>query len=119
VLSCKQTCTTSNHTLIQTALQGPYVKHCQDILASWFPEGELASDSYGILSRGRIEHLSDLLDKTRGTIVRRGAVDLERGKMGISIVTDVPDDDVLMSEEIFGPIVVILTKEVMAAPSTS
>lgn len=32
--------------------------------------------------------------------------------MGISIVTDVPDDDALMAEEIFGPIVVILTKEV-------
>lgn len=35
--------------------------------------------------------------------------------MGISVVVDVPEDDVLMRDEVFGPIVVVVPKEVRCA----
>lgn len=108
----KQTCTTTDYTLVPPALQGPYIDHCLSLLKAWFPNGELASSSYGTLSRSRIEHLTKLLDETKGTVLRRGVVDLERGKMGISIVADVREGDVLMKEEIFGPILVVVPSEV-------
>lgn len=108
----KQTCTTTDYTLVPPALQEPYIDHCLSLLKAWFPDGELASSSYGTLSRSRIEHLVKLLDETKGTVLRRGVVDLERGKMGISIVADVREGDVLMKEEIFGPILVVVPSEV-------
>jgi acyl-CoA reductase-like NAD-dependent aldehyde dehydrogenase len=102
--------------LVRSARQQAYISACLSLLSEWFPEGELASSSYGKLpTSAQIDRIERLLDTTNGTIVRRGEVDRERGKIGISIVCDVKEGDVLTEEEVFGPIVVVMPVEVSRA----
>lgn len=109
----RQTCTAPDYTLLPSFLQDDYVSACTALLTEWFPTGELQSSSFGKIPRGdMIDRLERLLDQTKGIVVRRGTVDRERGKMGISIVKDVGVGDVLMQEEIFGPILVVCPVDV-------
>ncbi|CDZ96697.1 Aldehyde dehydrogenase [Phaffia rhodozyma] len=108
-MNCSQTCTTPDYILVPTALQDAYVAACEKLLASWFPAGELDSDTYGKFpTEGTIDRLERLLDQTEGTIIKRGLVNRERKRMGISIVKNVKETDALMKEEIFGPILVVV-----------
>lgn len=73
----------------------------------------MGSSSYGRLpTTAQIDRIDRLLNTTKGRIVRRGEVDREAGKIGISIVCDVMEGDILLEEEVFGPIVVVSTVQV-------
>ena len=55
--------------------------------------------------------LSKLLDSTDGKISFGGSSDASERFMGLTVVTDVGPGDSLMSEELFGPILPIITVE--------
>jgi acyl-CoA reductase-like NAD-dependent aldehyde dehydrogenase len=112
LMNLGQTCTSVDYVLLPPSLQQPYIDACLALLTEWFPDptlGELVSDAK-IPTQGMIDRLERLLDGTKGRIVRRGKVDREGMKMGVSIVADVEEGDILLNEkeEIFGPILVIV-----------
>ncbi|KAL7417598.1 Aldehyde/histidinol dehydrogenase [Mrakia frigida] len=109
-MRCSQTCVTSDHVLISPARQQAYVDATLKAIKEWYPDGEMGSSSYGRLpTTAQIDRIDRLLNTTKGRIVRRGEVDREAGKIGISIVCDVMEGDILLEEEVFGPIVVVST----------
>ena len=76
----------------------------------FYPDGALKSDSYGRMATdahfSRVKHL---LDNTKGKIIIGGETDAAQKFVAPTIVTNVDEDDVLMDDEIFGPILPILT----------
>lgn len=111
-MNCSQTCTTCDYTLISAQNQDAYIECCLKVLGEFFPDGEMVSDSYGNVPSSSIDRLEKLMRETKGRVIRRGEIDRERRKVGISIVADVMPGDVLLQEEIFGPILVIVSPEV-------
>jgi len=55
-----------------------------------------------------IRRLENLLLSTKGKIVSGGKVDMDDHWISPTLVVDVPSDDVLMQEELFGPIMPIV-----------
>ncbi|GAA5898889.1 hypothetical protein JCM5296_004411 [Sporobolomyces johnsonii] len=62
-----------------------------------------------IVNKNHFNRLSKLLDATKGEIVVGGKRDEAANKIEVTLVRGVDEDDSLMSEEIFGPILPILT----------
>ncbi|GAA5840296.1 hypothetical protein JCM5353_002815 [Sporobolomyces roseus] len=70
----------------------------------------LASKNYSkIINENHFKRLSKLLDETKGEIVAGGKRDEKERKIEVTIVRNVKPDDSLMSDEIFGPILPIMT----------
>ncbi|GJJ10134.1 hypothetical protein Clacol_004360 [Clathrus columnatus] len=67
-------------------------------------------DSVTLLKTGRgFERVNDLLKRTKGKIVAGGDIDAEAKYIAPTIITNVDWDDALMEDEIFGPILPVLT----------
>ncbi|BGP39510.1 Hexadecenal dehydrogenase [Rhodotorula kratochvilovae] len=62
-----------------------------------------------IVTANHFNRVSKLLDATQGEIVVGGGRDEKRQKIEVTIVRGVKGDDSLMSEEIFGPVLPIVT----------
>jgi acyl-CoA reductase-like NAD-dependent aldehyde dehydrogenase len=70
------------------------------------------SPDYGrIINQRHFDRLSNLLSRTRGKKVIGGNSDRDDLYIEPTVVSDVPKDDSLMQEEIFGPILPIVVVE--------
>ena len=67
------------------------------------------ADYSRVLNDRHYQRLSSLLDKTRGQIAFGGKRDDHERKIEVTVVTGVQADDALMSEEIFGPLLPVVT----------
>lgn len=76
----------------------------------FYPEGPLKSDSFARM--GSITHfkrVKALLDDTKGEIVLGGGTDEAQRYIAPTVVKDVSLEDSLMGDEIFGPVLPIMT----------
>jgi len=80
------------------------------IYSEFYPDGDPSKPDVcsRLVSQQATTRIGDLLAKTKGKIVFGGQVDKERRYIAPTLVRDVPVDDSLMSEEIFGPILPII-----------
>lgn len=67
------------------------------------------ADYSRVINDRHYQRLSSLLDKTRGQIAFGGKRDDHERKIEVTVVTGVQADDALMSEEIFGPLLPVVT----------
>uniref|UniRef100_A0A3Q1I6M7 Aldehyde dehydrogenase n=1 Tax=Anabas testudineus TaxID=64144 RepID=A0A3Q1I6M7_ANATE len=72
-------------------------------------EPQTCPDLSRIVSVRHWTRLLELLGKTKGKVVVGGESNQEDKYIAPTVVVDVPEDDALMEEEIFGPILPILT----------
>ena len=95
-----QICVAADYILIPRASQDEFLKSLKKHYAAFYPQGALASDSYGrIVSSLHWNRLKDLLDRTQGDIVIGGGVDDKNG-MEPTVVKDVKEGDSLMEESV-------------------
>lgn len=104
-LNSGQTCVAPDYLLVPEKIKEQVIdKILARILATY--EGK----SIGKVVNGRqIERLAGYLKATKGKVVFGGKYDEQRRQFSPTVVTDVEWDDALMQEEIFGPILPILT----------
>ncbi|KAF9523238.1 aldehyde dehydrogenase [Crepidotus variabilis] len=82
-------------------------KHGQD----FYPNGALTSDSFGkIVSDAHFKRLTELLQRTKGKVVFGGQSDEKTRGIEPTVVV-VEEGDVLLEDEIFGPILPVLAVE--------
>lgn len=96
-----QICVAPDYVLAERSIIPALVESLKHHYASFFPEGALASKSYGrIVSDSHFERLKDLIIKTKGEIVLGGKWEQTKGKRGIepTVVINVMEDDVLLQE---------------------
>ncbi|KAI5118782.1 hypothetical protein M0805_005012 [Coniferiporia weirii] len=107
-----QTCVAPDYVLIPRSAQPALVAAFREAFAERYPDGALASDSYGrVVNAMHFKRVRSLLSQSKGEIVLGGDVDEARLKLVPTVVADVKADDALMQEEIFGPVLPIVPVE--------
>jgi acyl-CoA reductase-like NAD-dependent aldehyde dehydrogenase len=117
ILSCKlinlgQVCVAPDYIICSQKTQTEFVRAAYFVIRDWFGghtnlQGNPALAR--IINSRHCLRLKNLLEGTQGKIAMGGKVDVNDLWVEPTIVVDVPIDDVLMEDEIFGPILPIVT----------
>jgi aldehyde dehydrogenase (NAD+) len=103
-----QTCICPDYLLVHESVRDELISSIKEAIHELFGDDPIKSESYGrIVSEKRIDDLARLLE--RGTIIMGGRVVRDEKYVEPTIIGDVTVDDPIMEEEIFGPILPVLT----------
>ncbi|KAI0776646.1 NAD-aldehyde dehydrogenase [Trametes elegans] len=104
-----QICVCPDYVLVPEDFQDTLVDALKREYHKFYPDGAENSDSLSrIISEAHAARIKRMVDETKGTIVAGGQADVARRLIAPTIVRDVPADDSLMSDEIFGPVLPIV-----------
>lgn len=107
-LNCGQTCVAPDYVYCHESIHDKLVKACIREIKRQFGMHPLENPNYGhIINRKHFDRLCGLLDRKK--LVYGGQTHAEQLRIAPTILTDVTWDDPVMQEEIFGPILPILT----------
>lgn len=107
-----QSCLAPDYVLCTEAFRDVLVPALKGILEDFYGKDPKSSpDMARIVSPRHWTRLMDLLKKSKGKVVLGGESDEADKYIAPTVVVDVAEDDALMQEEIFGPILPILTVE--------
>ncbi|EIW78299.1 NAD-dependent aldehyde dehydrogenase [Coniophora puteana RWD-64-598 SS2] len=109
VANAGQTCVAPDYVLIERGAEDKFVEALKEAHKSFFPDKSYKEMSR-IVAPSHFNRLKGLVENTQGTVVLGGLDEMdEAGKLITpTIVRGVKEDDSLMSEEIFGPVLPIL-----------
>jgi len=109
-MNCGQICVAPDYVLCTKSVEKKLVPMVEKAVKEFYGESVNKSPDYcRIVSDRHMMRLKSLLDQTKGKVVFGGQVDPEDKFMSPTVVTDVTLDDALMKEELFGPIMPIVT----------
>lgn len=107
-----QSCVAPDYVLCSTVMRDALLPAIRDTLKTFYGEDVQKSPDMGrIVTPRHWTHLMDLLGKSKGRVVIGGESDEEDRYIAPTVLVDVQGSDTLMQEEIFGPILPILTIE--------
>uniref|UniRef100_A0A0X3Q4R4 Aldehyde dehydrogenase n=2 Tax=Schistocephalus solidus TaxID=70667 RepID=A0A0X3Q4R4_SCHSO len=108
-LNAGQTCVAPDYVLCHEAVQEHFIEECKSVLMSFFPEGTEHNDDYGrLINKNHTQRLISMLESSKGTVRVGGSHNVSAKYIEPTLVEVQPDDS-LMKEEIFGPILPIIT----------
>lgn len=109
-LNAGQTCVAPDYIYVHKDLKQPLLKHLvQEITTFYGPDPRESSDFARIINNKHFNRLKGYLDN--GTIVAGGQTDEQNLYIAPTILDEVEWDDDVMQEEIFGPILPVITFE--------
>ena len=113
LVNCGQTCVAPDYVLVDKRVEEKFVEYLVEAIEELYGSDPISSPDYGcIINEKHYERLINLID-IRKTYY--GAVtDPTRLKISPTILRGVTEDDAVMQEEIFGPILPIIAVETMA-----
>ncbi len=106
VLNAGQTCVAPDYLLIHESILEPFLEEYRKALEKFFPKGD-RSDMVRIVSNQHFLRLTSYL--TDAQIPIGGTADSETLHIAPSVVTGLSPEDPVMQEEVFGPILPVLT----------
>lgn len=111
VINSGQICISPNYLLCTKDTRDKLIPELKKIFKEFYPEGPKPSPCYSgkMISERHYARLVKLLENTKGKIVHGGNVDPTTCFIEPTVVTDVKMDDCLMEEELFGPILPVIT----------
>ncbi len=111
-INAGQTCVAPDYVIIDASIKEPFIKAIQSTIKEFYSNDPKNSDDFGrIVNENHTERLSELINHTNGDIVHGGSVDISDRYIEPTIVDNIKFDDVLMQEEIFGPILPVMSYE--------
>lgn len=116
-LNCGQTCVAPDYILCDAGIQDELVEELEKQIHLQFGEDPLSNPNYGrIINEKHFNRLSGLMDEEAKEIAKNGNGRMVGGRKNAStlqieptLITGCSFDDAIMQEEIFGPILPILT----------
>jgi len=114
-LNCGQTCVAPDYVLCHKSVKGEFVKEIKAEIERQYGAGAkngnyLTNPDYGkIINKKHFDRLMGLIDKNK--VVFGGGADEAALKIAPTVMDNVTWDDAVMGQEIFGPIMPILTFE--------
>ena len=107
-LNCGQTCVAPDYLYCQASVRDELVDCIKTEIAAQFGPDPLQNPAYGkIVNRKHFDRLRALIDPAR--VAAGGQADEGALRIAPTVLTDVTFDDPVMAEEIFGPILPVLT----------
>jgi len=125
LLNAGQTCIAPDYALVQKSRAGEFVQLFQEAVARFYPRIIDNADYTSIVNQRHYDRLVDLAADARSKGARLVTVDpareLPAGEIGVRnvrkiapvVATDVTDGMAMMREEIFGPILPVVTYETL------
>ncbi|SHG70443.1 aldehyde dehydrogenase family protein [Winogradskyella jejuensis] len=112
-LNCGQICVTPDYVLVKYTVKSKFIEECKIWLNAYFGSRPEASDSYGrIVSQKHykrlLEHLNDA-KSNNGQIITGGESNEASKYIAPTLVSDLEEAASLLQDEIFGPILPIVT----------
>lgn len=110
-LNTGQTCIAPDYILCPRDKQEKLVQGCKKALKDYYGEDPKSSKDYGrIINDRHFQRLTKVLKGTKGKVVHGGEQDADEAERYIppTLITHVTPDDVLMEDEIFGPLLPFL-----------
>lgn len=109
-LNCGQTCVAPDHILCEKSIKDEFVAEVIRQIRTQYGRKPLANHDYGkIINEKHFDRLCGLLDP--GKVVYGGETNPDTCQIAPTVMDGVTYDDAVMGEEIFGPIMPILTFE--------
>ena len=109
-LNCGQTCVAPDYILCDESIKDKLVSCIKDEIKKQFGERPLENRNYGkIISKRHFERIIKLIDKDK--VVHGGKYDKNALRIEPTVMDNVTFADDIMQEEIFGPVIPILTYE--------
>ena len=107
-LNCGQTCVAPDYILCKREVKADFISAVKTEIKKQFGDNALENENYGkIVNRKHFDRLLSLIDP--GKIVYGGKYDEEKLKIEPTVLDDVSWDDKVMQEEIFGPLMPVMT----------
>ena len=107
-LNCGQTCVAPDYVLCERSVKDSFVKAVTKEIKEQYGKKPLENEAYGkIINRKHFDRLCGLIDENK--VVIGGERDASTCKIAPTVMDGVSDEDAVMGEEIFGPILPILT----------
>ena len=106
VLNAGQTCVAPDYMLIHKDVQDAFIDHFREALAMFFPDGDMANMPV-IVNEKHYQRVTGLM--AGETIAIGGKTDKNRRFIAPTVLVDVSPDAPVMQEEIFGPLLPMLT----------
>ena len=107
-LNCGQTCVAPDYIYVQDSVKDQLVKELIHETKRQFTDSPLNNNDYGkIVNEKHFNRISGLIDNSK--VVLGGASDADSLRIEPTIMDNVTFDDAVMQEEIFGPILPVMT----------
>ena len=107
-LNCGQTCVAPDYLYCQASIRDELVGYLQKEITAQFGAVPLQNLNYGkIVNRKHFDRITGLIDPAK--VVAGGQADAQALRIAPTVMTDVTWDDPVMGEEIFGPVLPVLT----------
>ena len=107
-LNCGQTCVAPDYILCQRSIKDQFVAEVVNQIRKQYGENPLANKDYGkIINEKHFARLCGLIDPNK--VVAGGQTSAGTCQIAPTVMDNVSEDDAVMGEEIFGPIMPILT----------
>jgi len=109
-LNCGQTCVAPDYILCHSSIKDEFIKEVICQIKNQFGEVPLNNPDYGkIINEKHFERLCGLIDREK--VICGGEISTETNQISPTVMDKVTYADAVMQEEIFGPIMPILTFE--------
>lgn len=104
-----QTCVAPDYVLVDRTVVSPFLAELSKSITEFYGDDPRHSDDYGrLVSERHFDRVVGLLEGA-GTIVHGGSHDRAERYVAPTVLTDVSPDAPIMQEEIFGPLLPVLT----------
>lgn len=111
-----QTCVAPDYALVEAEVLPKFLESLHEVVAAFYEGNPSAKDKMGrIVNARHFERVTKLLSTTKGNVIIGGGSDAESLFVEPTVVTDVSIDEPLMREEIFGPILPIISVDSLPA----
>lgn len=107
-LNCGQTCVAPDYILCESSVKDKFISEVASQIKIQYGENPLKNKDYGkIINQKHFERLCGLIDKNK--VIIGGETDCGSTRIAPTVMDNVTENDAVMGEEIFGPIMPILT----------
>ena len=108
LLNCGQTCVAPDYLLIDRTVKDAFLAHVRKWIAKMYGENALDNDGYvKMVNQKHFERVCGLIDPQK--VIIGGGSDPATLKIQPTVLDNVTPDDAVMQEEIFGPVLPVLT----------
>ncbi|QPG74665.1 hypothetical protein FOA43_001997 [Brettanomyces nanus] len=103
-----QTCVAPDYLLLDDKIYDKAISVMREVYKEMFPRINADVDYTHVIDQRAFDRLTGYLEKTKGKVIVGGGKDAASRFIEPTIVTDVEFSDILMKEELFGPILPII-----------